>query len=176
MLFRSLAGFLIAAPYAAIMSTVAANLLIVSSSLVRDIYQRFINPGVSQEAIVRFQRVWIALLGIIAFVLANFFKSILDMAFTSYTMVGAGLTPALLAAFLWKRATVQGGVSSIVAGMGVTVLITLLNAVLHEPLLETDYIILPAAAASLFCLFVVSWMTPPSPEEKWKPFMENNAR
>jgi hypothetical protein len=47
---------------------------------------------------------------------------------------------------------------------------------LPEPVMETDYIILPAAAASLLCLFAVSLLTPPSPEEKWKPFMENMQR
>jgi SSS family solute:Na+ symporter/sodium/proline symporter len=168
--------FLICAAVAIILSTANTFLMIPSTNIARDIYQRFINPGVSQEAIVRFQRVWIVLLGITAFVLANFFKSILDMAFTAYTMVGAGITPALLAAFLWKRVTVAGGVSSIVAGMGVTLVITLLNMFLPEPVMETDYIILPAAAASLLCLFAVSLLTPPSPEEKWKPFMENMQR
>ncbi|HEY4613723.1 MAG TPA: sodium:solute symporter family protein [Bacteroidota bacterium] len=161
---------------AIILSTANTFLMIPSTNITRDIYQRFINPEVSQETIVRFQRIWIVLLGVVAFVLASFFKSIMDMAFTAYTMVGAGITPALLAAFLWKRVTVAGGVASIIAGMGVTVLITVLNMVLSEPLMETDYIILPAAGASLLCLFVVSWMTPPSPEEKWKPFMENMAR
>ena len=39
-------------------------------------------------------------------------------------MVGAGLTPALLAAFLWKRVTAAGGTASIAAGMLVTTLIT----------------------------------------------------
>ena len=120
-----------------------------------------------------FQRFWIVALGILAFVLANFFKSILDMAFTAYAMVGAGITPALLAAFLWKRVTVAGGVASIASGMGVTLLITIANFVLAEPVIETDYIILPAAAASLIALFLVSLITTPSPVEKWKPFMEN---
>lgn len=173
----SIAGMLlICAAVAIILSTANTFLMIPSTNITRDIYQRFINPGASQETIVRFQRVWIVLLGVLAFVLATFFKSILDMAFTAYTMVGAGITPALLAAFLWKRVTVQGGVASIIAGMGVTFVITILNFIVHEPILETDYIILPAAAASLLSLFVVSWMTPPSPEEKWKPFMENMQR
>jgi SSS family solute:Na+ symporter len=167
---------LICAAVAIILSTANTFLMIPSTNITRDIYQRFINPDVSQEAIVRFQRIWIVLLGIIAFVLANFFKSILDMAFTAYTMVGAGITPALLAAFLWKRVTVAGGVASIVAGMGVTLVITLINMSLAEPLMETDYIILPAVAASLVCLIGVSLMTPPSPDEKWKPFMENMQR
>jgi SSS family solute:Na+ symporter/sodium/proline symporter len=173
----SIAGMLLmCAAVAIILSTANTFLMIPSTNITRDIYQRFINPEVSQEKIVRFQRVWIVLLGVLAFVLATFFKSILDMAFTAYTMVGAGITPALLAAFLWKRVTVQGGVASIVAGMSVTLVITILNFILAEPLMETDYIILPAAGASLLCLFVVSWMTPPSPEGKWKPFTENMAR
>lgn len=166
---------LICAAVAIILSTANTFLMVPSTNIARDIYQRFINPGVSEQAIVKFQRMWIVILGVVAFVVANFFKSILDMAFTAYTMVGAGLTPALLAAFLWKRVTVQGGVASIIAGMGVTVVITVANIALPTHLLETDYIIIPAAAASLVCLVVVSLMTAPSPEEKWKPFMEEKS-
>ncbi|MBI4418118.1 MAG: sodium:solute symporter family protein [Ignavibacteriales bacterium] len=164
---------LICAAVAIILSTANTFLMIPSTNISRDIYQRFIRPDVSDRAIIRFQRFWIVGLGILAFVLANFFKSILDMAFTAYTMVGAGITPALLAAFLWKRVTVPGGVSSIVAGMGVTVIITTLNFILPEPLMETDYIILPAAGTSIVALIAVSLLTAPSPEEKWKPFVSN---
>jgi len=172
-----LAGvLLICAGVAIILSTANTFLMIPSTNITRDIYQRFINPNAPQEAIVRYQRIWIVVLGVVAFVLASFFKSILDMAFTAYTMVGAGITPALLACFLWKRVTVAGGVSSIVAGMGVTVAITIANFILPEHLMETDYIILPAAAASIFCLIFVSLVTLPSPEEKWKPFMEDMER
>lgn len=166
--------FLICAGVAIILSTANTFLMVPSTNIARDIYQRFINPGVSERAIVKFQRLWIVVLGVAAFVVANFFKSILDMAFTAYTMVGAGLTPALLAAFLWKRVTVQGGVASIIAGMGTTLAITIANIALPEHLLDTDYIILPSAAASILCLIVVSLMTSPSPEEKWKPFMPNS--
>jgi SSS family solute:Na+ symporter/sodium/proline symporter len=166
---------LICAAVAIILSTANTFLMVPSTNITRDIYQRFINPTASQESIVRYQRIWIVVLGVVAFVLANFFKSILDMAFTAYTMVGAGLTPALLAAFLWKRVTVQGGIASIIAGMSVTLIITVANIVLPEPLMGTDYIILPAATASLVSLFAVSLMTAPSAEEKWKPFMEEAA-
>lgn len=164
---------LICAAVAIILSTANTFLMIPSTNIARDIYQRFIRPDVSDHTIIWFQRFWIVVLGILAFVLANFFKSILDMAFTAYTMVGAGITPALLAAFLWKRVTVPGGVASIVSGMGVTVVITALNFILPEPLMETDYIILPAAVASIVALVAVSLLTPPSPEEKWRPFVAN---
>lgn len=170
---RVAGALLICAGVAIILSTANTFLMIPATNIARDIYQRFINPGVSQDAIIWFQRFWIVVLGIVAYILANFFKSILDMAFTAYTMVGAGITPALLAAFLWKRVTVAGGVASIVAGIAVTLAITIANFKLAQPLMETDYIILPAAGASILFLIVVSLLTPRSPEEKWKPFMEN---
>ena len=39
------------------------------------------------------------------------------MALWAYTMYGAGITPALLAALVWPRATPAAGVASIAAGM-----------------------------------------------------------
>jgi solute:Na+ symporter, SSS family len=167
---------LICAAVAIIISTANTFLMVPSTNITRDIYQRFINPDASQQKIVRFQRYWILLLGVTAYIVANFFESILDMAFTAYAMVGAGITPALLAAFLWRRVTVAGGVASIAAGMGVTLVITILNFILAEPVIETDYIIIPAAIASILFLVVVSLLTPPSSPEKWKPFMENMQR
>jgi SSS family solute:Na+ symporter/sodium/proline symporter len=164
---------LLCAAVAMMLSTATSFLMTPSTNVTRDIYQRFINPQISQTTIVRFQRIAIVILGVIAYVVASFFKSILDMAFTAYTMVGAGITPALLAAFLWKRVTIQGGVASIIAGLGVPLVITIANFILTEPLMDTDYIILPSAAASIICLIGVSLMTTPSPEDKWKPFMES---
>jgi SSS family solute:Na+ symporter/sodium/proline symporter len=164
---------LLCAAVAMMLSTATSFLMTPSTNVTRDIYQRFINPQISQTTIVRFQRIAIVILGVIAYVVASFFKSILDMAFTAYTMVGAGITPALLAAFLWKRVTIQGGIASIIAGLGVPLVITIANFILTEPLMDTDYIILPSAAASIICLIGVSLMTPPSPEDKWKPFMES---
>jgi hypothetical protein len=37
--------------------------------------------------------------------------------------------------------------------------------------IDFDYIVYPAAGASIVSLIVVSLLTKPSPEEKWKPFM-----
>jgi solute:Na+ symporter, SSS family len=74
----------------------------------------------------------VVLLGICAYLLLTQFRTILDMAFTAYTMVGAGLTPALLAAFLWKRVTTAGGVASIATGMSVTLFITVVNQATAE--------------------------------------------
>ena len=48
-----LAGLLVAAPFAAIMSTVDSFLLVISSAVVRDLYQRNINPEALSEKTVK---------------------------------------------------------------------------------------------------------------------------
>ena len=166
---------LICAAVAIITSTGNSFLLAPSTNLTRDIYQRFINPVASEKRVVLIQRTMVLILGIAAYLLLTQFTTILDMAFTAYTMVGAGLTPALLAAFLWKRVTTAGGVASIVTGMGVTLIITIANSLLEEPLLPFEYIVLPAAGLSIVVLIVVSLLTKPDPKEKWEKFYEEEA-
>jgi SSS family solute:Na+ symporter len=175
---------LLGAGMAVIFSTANTFLMIPSTNLTRDIYQRFLNPGASETQMVTVQRVMIVLVGVLAYLLATRFTSILQMAFTAYTMVGAGLTPALLAAFLWKRVTPAGGTASIAAGMLVTSLITWqqeplsawLSSRFGAAMDATEFMIYPAVIASLVCLVAVSLMTPPSPEERWKPFMDTAGR
>lgn len=166
---------LICAAVAIITSTGNSFLLTPSTNLTRDIYQRFINPQASEKVIVLFQRLMVLALGIVAWLLLTQFRTILDMAFTAYTMIGAGLTPALLAAFLWKRVTTAGGVASIATGMGVTIFITIINSIGEVPLIPFDYIILPAAGLSLLVLITVSLLTRPDPKEKWEKFYEKEG-
>jgi len=70
--------------------------------------------------------------------------------------------------------TVEGGVASIATGMGVTLLITVANSVMSSlygtQLLNEQYIVLPAASASILVLIIVSLATKPDPESKWGRF------
>ncbi len=170
---------LLAASVAIITSTGNSFLLTPSTNLTRDIYQRFINRNADPNKIVIFQRVMVVLLGLLAYLLLTQFQTILAMALTAYTMVGAGLTPALLAAFLWKRVTVEGGVASIATGMGVTLFITIANSILMHfqgvQLLNEQYIILPAASLSILVLILVSLATRPDGKDKWGRFYTKDA-
>ncbi len=171
-----LAGLLlICAAVAIITSTGNSFLMAPSTNLTRDIFQRFIKPDAGQKQVVLFQRMALVGLGILAYMLLTQFRTILDMAFTAYTMVGAGLTPVLLAAFLWKRVTTAGGVASIATGMGVTILITVVNSIMPEPFISTSYIVIPAAGASISVLIVVSLLTKPDPDHKWNKFYTKEA-
>jgi SSS family solute:Na+ symporter len=175
---------LLGAALAIIFSTANTFLMIPSTNVTRDIYQRFARPRASQREIVLVQRIAIVALGATALALVSHFTSILQMAFMSYTMIGAGLTPALLAAFLWRRATTAGGTASICTGMIVTTLVAWQKEPLGAWLVSrfgftgdvTEYMIYPAAIASILCLVVVSLLTSPPPEAKMRPFMAEKSR
>lgn len=111
------AGLLLAAPYAAIMSTVAAFLLLISSSLVRDLYQRTINPKASQRTIKRGSYVVTALVGVVVMVAAMNPPTFLQYIIV-FTGAGQGcsfLFPMLFALY-WKRTTRQGVFAGMLGG------------------------------------------------------------
>jgi SSS family solute:Na+ symporter/sodium/proline symporter len=156
----------LAAIVAVIVSTADSFLLVPATNFMRDIYQRFINPDVSQKQIILYSRITVVVLGILAFVQVRFFEKVLEMAIYAYTMYGVGITPAVMAAFFWKRTTAAAGVSSIAAGM----LVTIVWEVLGQPWdLPTVY---PALGMSLFCLIFVSLATPKPVESQVSPFFE----
>ncbi|SDK36070.1 sodium/pantothenate symporter [Sediminibacillus albus] len=65
-----LAGIVLAAPLAAIMSTVDSLLLIVSSTIVKDVYMNYIKPDASRQRVQRISMGITALLGIFVFLMA----------------------------------------------------------------------------------------------------------
>jgi solute:Na+ symporter, SSS family len=165
---------LLAGGVAIIVSTATTFLMVPSTNLARDVYQRFINPNASERNVVLFQRFAIVVLAGLSLLITTRFTSILDMALYAYTMVGAAVTPALLAAFLWRRVTPLAGTLSVGAGMVVTFVYGVLNflGVTH---LDYDYIIYPAGGASILLLIVVTLLSPPPPEAKWRAFWDKPA-
>lgn len=162
---------LICAAAAIIVSTANSFLLTPATNLMRDVYQRFVNPAADDRQVLLYTRFLVVMLGALGFVALGFFQTILEMALWAYTMYGAGITPALLAAFIWPRATRLGGTLSILAGMTTTLgweiagkLRAGADGVAVYPLgLETIY---PALVCSILTLIVVSLLTaPPSHEE-----------
>jgi SSS family solute:Na+ symporter/sodium/pantothenate symporter len=112
-----LGGLILAAPYAAAMSAVAGFLLLMSSSLVRDIYQRNINPNVSPRAVRWISYGTTAVVGIIVTVAAlhppRFLQYII--VFTGAGMGCTFLAPVVLALY-WRRATRAGALAALLGG------------------------------------------------------------
>ena len=112
-----LAGLLIAAPFAAVMSTVDSFLLMISSALVRDIYQRNIDSDASEQAIKKLSYAFTMVIGLGALLGAlhppEFLQDIIV-----YT--GSGLASCFLGAVVyslyWPRANYQGCIAAMLSG------------------------------------------------------------
>ncbi len=164
---------LVATMMAIIVSTADSFLLVPATNLTRDVVQRFIAPDMGSRAIVLMSRGWVLLLGIVAWMLVDQFPTILTAAYTAYLVYGTSITPALLAAFLWKRATAAGAIASILTGTVVTLVWTFWMsgqpwfADMHPFLQEVTY---PAVILSVLALVGVSLATPPPDRARWEPF------
>lgn len=169
---------LLGAACAVVISTGMNYLLSPTTTIMRDIYQRFVKKEASQRNMVALQKVFVVFLGVVAFFLAMRLTSVLEMAFFAYTIYGVAITPALIAALAWKRATKAGGLASIISGTAACIVLKVLAEVLppgKAP--EGDPwgipIIYPALIISLGSLIVVSLLTKkPKPEELEKFFPE----
>ena len=167
---------LVSTMMAIIVSTADSFLLIPATNLTRDVYSRYINPTANEKQILLISRGLVLILGIIAFLLVSQFKTVLNAAFTAYNIYGTSITPALLAAFLWKRATKEGAVASIITGASVTIIWTYFLPSwpgftdMHPFLQELTY---PAAGLSILALVGGSLFTKAPDKESLVQFFND---
>jgi SSS family solute:Na+ symporter/sodium/pantothenate symporter len=175
-----LGGLILAAPFAAAMSAVAGFLLLMSSSLVRDLYQRNINPNVSQRGVKWVSYGTTAVVGVIVALMSLRPPHYLQylILFTGAGMGCTFLAPTVLGLY-WRRATRAGALAGLVGGFGtVTVLYVLgwlgvgkegMSGPAKEPfapvyLLSLDPV-LWGLAVSFGVAIVVSLLTAPPPDK-----------
>ncbi|MGM0990260.1 MAG: sodium:solute symporter family protein [Bacillota bacterium] len=105
-----------------IITTATSYLLSASGNIVSDLIQRSSKSKLSESKLLWYNRVIVVVLGVLAYVLGQFFPSVLAIQMYSYTMYGASLTPAILATVLWKNATKAGVISSMLVGGSATMI------------------------------------------------------
>lgn len=113
-----LVGIVLSAPLAAIMSTVDSLLLLVSSSIIRDVYLNYFQPKATEKQIKGFSMIITALVGIIVFVLA-FRPPDLIIWLNLFAFGGLEsvfIWPVILGLY-WKRANKYGAIFSMVTGI-----------------------------------------------------------
>ncbi|MCH7575083.1 MAG: sodium:solute symporter family protein [Candidatus Marinimicrobia bacterium] len=155
-------ALLLAAILSIIVSTADSFLLVPANNLATDIYGRFLRPDASGEHLLKVSRIAVVVFGFIAFGMIEFFPSILDAAFAAYTIYGAAITPALIAAFVWPRANANAAFASILAGGGVTLVWEILKKVNGTNPFGVEAIY-PAAISSIVLLVAISYLTGPAP-------------
>ncbi|MDA2813345.1 sodium/proline symporter PutP [Nocardiopsis sp. RSe5-2] len=146
------AGLLLAAILAAVMSTADSQLLVASSALTEDGYRAFLKRDASPLTLVWVSRGAVVAVAVAAAGIAlSGNNTVMDLVGYAWAGFGAGFGPVILLSLYWKRMTWTGALAGMVGG-GATAVIW---DVLDEKVLETGlYAMVPAVVVSLVGIFV----------------------
>lgn len=179
---------LLGAACAVVLSTGMNYLLSPTTNIIRDIYQRFVNKEADSKKLVALQKLFIVIIGFLAFLMIfipTVLKSqisILRYSYFAYTIYGVAITPALIAALAWKRATRVAGVVSILVGTISTIFFEWIFPLFFPQymygaktqagakIFGTDPFGIPSIFFSFFLsissLIIISYLTKPPKEEE----------
>lgn len=171
-----LAGIVLAAALAAMMSSADSQLLVATSAVVEDVYHGFLDRDATEAELVRYSRITTLALGAASIAFAFLARDtpvytlVLDYAWGG---LGAAIGPTLIAALWWKGVTAEGSVASMIVGTTTMILWTQLSTILGAlgamPAessaflygLVTVYGLFPAFVLSTLTLIAVSLLTSP---------------
>jgi Na+/proline symporter len=159
------------AVFAKVISTANNYLFSPATNLINDVYTRFIRPDASQKNVLLVSRFLVVALGIWALVQGIKLTSVLAKAMYAYTIYSAAITPVVMAAFFWRRATREGAVACLLSGTVITVAWDAAKTHLPKVIGERDAIF-PALIVSVLALVLVSLATPKPNREQVEQFYE----
>lgn len=150
-----IAGLMLAAVLAAIMSTISSQLIVTSSALVEDLYKAVVKTDASEKRYVFLGRVSILVVSVAALIFAwTRNETILDLVGFAWAGFGASFGPAILLTLYWRKITGLATLSGMIVG-ALTVIIwgnsDYLSGILYE--------IVPGFLLSLIVTYVVSLLT-----------------
>ena len=120
-LTRVVAGILLSAIMAAIMSTADSQLLVSASSFSNDFYKVVLRKKASDRELLAVSRVAVGAVALVAICMAmntqsEFFKVVMKMVSFAWAGFGAAFGPLILLALFWRRVNLAGAISGMVVG------------------------------------------------------------
>ncbi|MCJ7859320.1 sodium/proline symporter PutP [Corynebacterium kalidii] len=154
------AGLVLTAVLAAIMSTISSQLLVVSSALVEDIYAGLINKNASDTLLKNLSRVMVIIVAAVAALVAlDPNSAILGLVEFAWAGFGASFGPVVVAALYWRRLNAPGAAAGMAGGAIVAFLWGGLPqfGVMDKPF--DLYEMIPGVAVNIILMVVVSLAT-----------------
>jgi sodium/proline symporter len=151
------AGVVISAAIAAMMSTADSQLLVATSALSEDIYHQLVNREAPQRRLVALSRIATVAIGVVAFALAlRAEETVYWFVLYAWAGLGAAFGPVIVLSLWWRRTTKWGALSGMIAGALTTVVwhnVDLLVGFVYE--------LVPAFTVAFLATVVVSLLTKP---------------
>jgi len=118
-----IAGILLSAILAAVMSTLSCQLLVCSSAITEDLYKAFFRQNASQRELVWVGRMMVLVVALVAIALAaNPENRVLGLVSYAWAGFGAAFGPVVLFSVMWSRMTRNGALAGMIIG-AVTVIV-----------------------------------------------------
>ncbi len=151
-----ISGMLLVVVLSAIMSTVDSLLLLASSSVVRDTYQKIIGTTKDEETLSQYGKYVTAIIGVIAVVMGiQEPRVIFDFVLASWSGLGSAFGPVVVGVLYYRRITWEGVVSGMLGGFVASVAwLTWFKDDFHGL-----YEAIPGFIVGFILTYGVSWLT-----------------
>ena len=128
-----IAGVLLSAILAAVMSTLSCQLLVCSSALTEDFYHGFIRPHAGERELVWIGRATVLAVALLAIFIARDPDSrVLGLVSYAWAGFGAAFGPVVLFSLFWARMTGIGALAGMVVGAATVILWKQTGSALYE--------------------------------------------
>ncbi|BEK52504.1 sodium/proline symporter PutP [Campylobacter coli] len=159
-----IAGILLSAILAAIMSTASSQLLVSSSTIAEDFYKRIFNKEVSNKTVMNLGRIGVLLVALVAFVISTDKESsVLSIVAYAWAGFGASFGSVMLFSLFWSRMTRIGAILGMITG---AVMVVLWKNYLAELFNFPIYEIVPGFVAASAVIIIASLLTQVRPGTK----------
>ena len=117
-----IAGILLSAILAAIMSTASSQLLVSSSTIAEDFYKKVFKQEASEAMVLRLGKIGVLVVALIAFVIStDKDSSVLSIVAYAWAGFGASFGSVMLFSLFWSRMTRIGAIARMISGAAVVV-------------------------------------------------------
>lgn len=160
-----IAGIVLSAILAAIMSTADSQLLVTASSVTNDMFKLF-KKDAKDKTLMWISRGTVIAVAVIAYFIAlDENSSVMGLVSYAWAGLGAAFGPAMLLSLFWKRMTMSGAVAGIISGGASVVIWEMVPMIPSDGAMLTlsagtgIYSLLPAFAIALAAIIIVSLCT-----------------
>lgn len=148
----AIAGILLAAILAAVMSTADSQLLVTASAISEDFYKVIFRKNASDKELVLVSRLTVIVVAIIAYLIArNPNNSVMGLVSYAWAGFGATFGPVIILSLYWKQMNRWGALAGLLCGGVTTIVFKALNTGLYE--------IVPGFIVAMMAALIVSVIT-----------------
>jgi sodium/proline symporter len=167
-----LVAIFVAIVLSAIMSTIDSLLILASSAITRDFYQKVFRPEIKDESLTKISRTSTAIMAFTALIIAMIMnyvspdRQIFWVILFGWSGIAATFCPVIILSLFWKGYSERGAIASMISGF---ISVLLFNFVFKEmsgigPYFVALDVLAPSFAVAMIVGFVVSKKYPPRAE------------